>query len=231
MVTTDTSLRAIVGALEARGFAARGAFHPEPSDGVPPSRDGRLVRTLVLAGNAGPAMWRSFVRSRERGPDPLDGWCARELGAIARAIAATLFLPSEGPPYLPFQRWALRAEPVHRSPLGILIHPRYGLWHGYRGALGLAERLELPPPEQAPSPCDSCRERPCLSACPVAAFAPGGYDVAACISHIEGPNGTDCMDSGCRARRACPVGREFMFEPEQAHHHMLAFRQANSGRR
>jgi len=62
----------------------------------------------------------------------------------------------------------LQAEPLHRSPLGLLIHPEWGLWHSYRGALGLRERLDLPPHESVASPCESCRERPCLSACPVA---------------------------------------------------------------
>ena len=30
------------------------------------------------------------------------------------------------------------------SPLGILIHPDWGLWHSYRGALAFRERLDLP---------------------------------------------------------------------------------------
>ncbi len=31
------------------------------------------------------------------------------------------------------------------------------------------------------------------------------------------------MDLGCRARRACPVGREYFYDPEQAAFHMRAF--------
>jgi hypothetical protein len=58
-------------------------------------------------------------------------------------------------PYLPFQRRAMRAEACYPSPLGLLIHPDYGLWHGYRGALLFAAAIELPPSGRRASPCAS----------------------------------------------------------------------------
>ena len=30
----------------------------------------------------------------------------------------------------------MRAEGLKPSPLGVLVHPDFGLWHGYRGAIG-----------------------------------------------------------------------------------------------
>ncbi len=70
--------------------------------------------------------------------------------------------------------------------------------------------------------------RPCLNACPVGAFSVSGYDVAACASHLETDAGADCMDLGCRARRACPVGAEHAYGPEQASFGMRAFLQARN---
>jgi hypothetical protein len=134
--------------------------------------------------------------------------------------------PFIGPPWLPFQRWAQKAEPLHPSPLGMLIHPDWGLWHAWRGALGFRERLELPIQDRRPSPCESCADKPCLSACPVNAFARDRYDVAACVAHIESAQGLDCMDEGCRARRACPIGAAHRCSPDQANFHMRAFRTA-----
>jgi ferredoxin len=121
-----------------------------------------------------------------------------------------------------------RAEPVHVSPLGMLIHPDWGLWHSYRGALAFREPLDLPPPDVRPSPCDACATKPCLSTCPVGAFTTSGYDTAACVAHISTPAGRDCIDEGCRARRACPVGVAHRLLPEQAAHHMRAFLAARS---
>jgi len=221
------TLEDVEAVLRARGLAPRGAFHPEPPDAVAPMSDGRAVATLVLAGNVGGGMWQTFARERTPGPDPLDRWSARALGEAAAAFGADVLLAAD--PRHPFQRWAQRAEPVHRSPLGILIHPDHGLWHAYRGALGFAERLALPEPDRRPSPCDRCAERPCLHACPVAAFSTQGFDDAACTAHVSSPTGVDCLERGCLARRACPVGRGSRYPDAQQRFHMKAFLAACRG--
>ena len=213
---------AIASEVARHGLIARGAFHPAPADGVPGT-----PRTLVLVGNAGPAMWRAFAAGRRVEPDPLDAWTRRVLGEAAANLGAIALFPFDGPPYLPFQRWAGRCEPVSPSPIGPLIHPAYGLWHAYRGALAFEGRLDMAPPAADPSPCESCADKPCLAACPVDALKPGAYDVKACVGHIEGTAGKDCMDLGCRARRACPIGRAYTYQPDQARFHMAHFARAN----
>jgi len=218
-------MRALEQRLSAKGLIARGAFHPEEKDGVP-GHPG----TLFLVGNAGPAMWQAFEAARGDYADsrnPLDDWVRDVLSGIAGEVGATALFPFGGPPYLPFQRWARKAEPVHPSPLGVLIHPEYGLWHAYRGALAFAERLDIPSCEVRPSPCEFCADKPCLSACPVGAFSGDGYDVPACLAYLATPDGGDCVALGCLARRACPVGTEFTYEPAQAEFHMRAFTRAN----
>jgi hypothetical protein len=211
------------------GLRVRGGFHPTTEDDVPPLRDGRTARTVVLVGGVGPSLWPAFARSPEAadgGPDPLDRWSRRVIEDIAREAGGTPLFPFGGPPYLPFQRWAMRAEPVAPSPLGILIHPDHGLWHAYRGALAFAEPLPLPPRDERPHPCDSCSDRPCLAGCPVGAFRAGAYDVPTCIDHLDRPAGAVCMTAACLARRACPVGRQHAYGSEQAAFHMQAFRRA-----
>jgi hypothetical protein len=219
-------------ALRTHGLIARGGFHPGPADAVPPLADGGPVCTLVLAGNAGPEMWRVFTAAPEftARSNPLDSWTARVLGQVATDQGGEALFPFGGPPYLPFVAWAKRAEPVAESPLGILIHPSFGLWHAYRGALAFAEALDVPERETAARPCDTCADKPCLSACPVSAFKNPGYDVPACTGHVAAPQGADCLGQGCRARRACPVGRGFVSPPAQAEFHMHAFLLANPSR-
>jgi hypothetical protein len=211
--------------LDGAGLAPRGAFHPGEADGIPPFADGQPVGTLVLAGNVGPGMWLSFTTAREPGdePNPLDRWTKRVLDTLAEKLGAAALFPFGGPPYLPFQRWAQQAEPVSPSPIGPLIHPDYGLWHAYRGALAFAAKLEIPPINRRESPCGSCAEKPCLASCPVGALTHDAYNVAACAAHISTPAGEDCMAFSCRARRACPVGRVYAYEPAQARFHMDAF--------
>lgn len=222
---TSMTLESITEALTGLGLIARGAFHPEPEDAVPLLTDGRRAGTVVIVGNAGPDLWRVFTESGGRGlgAHPMNAWTEKVIGRLVHEIGATAWFPFHGPPYHPFQRWAGRAETVWSSPLGILIHPEYGLWHAYRAAIGVLPRLELPPHDPSPLPCDSCVDKPCLNACPVHAFTDAGYDVAACRAHVSNPAGEDCLSLGCRARRACPVGAERRYEPAQAMFHMQAF--------
>lgn len=215
----------IESALRDVGLVSRGGFHPRPEDQVPPMPDGVDAGTVILAGNVGDAMWRHFqlATTGSSQDHPLNSWTRRVINAIARDHGACAMFPFDGPPYHPFQRWAQRAEPVVPSPIGTLIHPEYGLWHAYRGALAFAEHIELPLFAAQPSPCETCHDKPCLSACPVRAFVPSGYDVDACLGHIGGDHGVDCLHRGCLARRSCPVGQRFRYSTGQARFHMEAF--------
>ena len=87
-----------------------------------------------------------------------------------------------------------------------VIHPHYGLWHSYRGALGFPEAL-MCPSRRRPQSCEYCIGRWCLKSCPVGAFSDPGYDVAACADHLRSAAGADCMDAGCRARAGVPGRR------------------------
>jgi hypothetical protein len=217
--------------LASQGLTMRGGFHPAAGDGLPPPANGRTPATLVLVGDVGGRLWPKFAQSAEANddtPDPLDRWTRRIVDDVARRLSATPLYPFGGPPYWPFQRWAQRAESVFPSPLGILIHPKHGLWHAYRAALVFAERIDLPPRAAAASPCESCAAKPCLKACPVGAFSGAGFDVDACTGHITRAAGRPCMDGGCLARNACPVAVHLRYRAPQMRFHMAAFRRARS---
>ena len=216
----------VVAAAEAEGLESRGAFHVTADDAVPPFADGAPAAVLVLVGNTGPGMWTAFSTSEEAAdgaPDALDRWSRRVISRLARALGGAAHFPFGGPPWLPFIRWAQRAGPVHPSPIGPLVHPDFGLWHAYRGAIAFRERLDLPPRDDRASPCETCADRPCLSSCPVGAFSASGYDVDGCVAHIAGRDGTACLGAGCLARHACPVGRDAAYSAAQAAFHMRAF--------
>jgi hypothetical protein len=220
---TDFEVDIVFAAIRRTGLVPRGALALTDSE-----RAGELadLRTIVLAGMVGCEGWDAFAASPEASDglaDPLDRWSRRVMEGLAAELGGKALFPFGGPPFLPFQRWAQHAEPVHASPIGLLIHPHYGLWHSYRGALGFPQALNAPEPAPVPSPCETCTGRWCLNTCPVGAFSDGGYGVAACADHLRSAAGVDCMEAGCRARRACPVGAEHAYGPAQTKFFMAAF--------
>jgi hypothetical protein len=217
--------------LQPTDLVARGGFHVGPHDG---EANGPLygphgpVRTIVVIGNIGGAMWPRFTAERTGGRDPLDRWARARLIPVADSLGASFVHPSDEP-FQPFQRWAQRADDVWPSPIGLLIHREHGLWHAYRGAFLFDHVIaDLPTIGLVESPCVSCPDQPCLSACPVDAFGadPDGaltYDVGACRSHVAGGAAPRCASGGCAARCACPVNADGKYEREQMEFHMAAF--------
>ncbi len=215
-------------ALAPLGLFVRSGFRysaDDAPDGLPAGAP--RAGTLVLVGNAGSAMWESFIGNADReARNPLDSWLRPALERIASTAGATALFPNDGPPFVPVHDWAMRAEPVYRSPIGILIHPEFGLWHVYRAAFLFDRDVELPPRRETPSPCEACERKPCLTVCPADAFRPDRFDAESCVGHVESANGASCRDRGCLARRACPVGRDYLYPPEQQAFHTAAMARA-----
>lgn len=214
--------------LSAFGLGSRGVVRFVSGEEDAPLADGEPAAAVVLVGGAGGAMWPHFHKWRQAQPDlggndPLDRWSKRIIDEVAAEFQATACYPSE-PPYQPFQTWAMRAEGLRASPLGILIHPRFGLWHSYRGALIFRDwDTDAAHPLALDHPCDTCRDKPCLSACPVGAVAESAFDVTGCRQHLAMQAKQEgCMARGCLARNACPIGGEYRYPQAQLRFHMQA---------
>ncbi len=210
----------VLTAIRRAGFTPLGWFEPAAADRVP--GDARFV---MLVGNAGPDMFRRFARERDHRTAKIDDWTREAIGVLADDLSARAVFPFDMQP-LPFLTWARRAGAGHVSPLGLNIHPTYGLWHAFRAALLFPVVFDLPMQLAGAHPCEACANKPCLSACPVKAFDGSSYDVAACAAHLESAAGESCMSGGCLARHACPVGQGFAYHPVQAQFFMRAFRAA-----
>lgn len=192
------------------GFTPLGWFAPD---------DMGEIKFVILIGNAGPAMFQRFARERVRS---MDHWTRNVVEPLAAGMGAKAVFPFDMPP-LPFLSWARRGGAGHISPLGLNIHPTYGLWHAYRAALLFPVQFDLPQQSAGAHPCETCAEKPCLTTCPVSAFNGRTYDVVSCGAYLKSAAGIDCMEGGCLARRACPVGKVYRYTSPQAQFHMKAF--------
>lgn len=206
-------------AAAAQGLAVVGAFHTQLGDGAPEG-----VGTICLLGARRGEMWAVFSGSPEAAdgqPHPMDRWSRRVIKRLAAELDAVALFPFGGPPYQPFQRWAARGEAAVVSPVAMQVTGARGLWTSYRGALGFRETMPLAGRGDA-SPCLGC-PAPCLTACPIDAFAGGAYDVPRCVGHITAPEGVACRAGGCLVRQVCPAGRDATPPADQRRFHMGAF--------
>ncbi len=179
------------------------------------------TKQVILIGNVGPDMFSRFVRS---GAPTMDEWTRVVVDRLAADLGARAVFPFDKPA-LPFLSWARMAGAGHVSPLGLNIHPTYGLWHAYRAALLFPVEFDFPRSSVGAHPCESCLDKPCLSACPVKAFDGSSYEVAACGAYLKSDAGQTCMEGGCLARAACPVGKTYHYSKPQTQFHMRAFRE------
>ena len=173
-------------ALRANGLEVLGTFQPDRDEILFPDRPSQ-PQSLAIVGNVGSALWPVFEAARQIDPIlTLDRWTEDVIGEIAEDFTIEAVYPFQGPPFHPFIRWAERTGMLFRSPIGLTIHPTYGLWLAFRAALLIDH-----PPDQKPvparHPCDECADRPCLTACPVDAFSDDGYDFKACLDHVATP--------------------------------------------
>ncbi|MCK0137518.1 ferredoxin [Aliiroseovarius sp. F47248L] len=209
-VSTEVTIDTLTRDVRARQMDVFGALHDGPD-------------TVILLGPYEPGFWACFIDCLEYAdglPDPMDRWSKSVISDLADRWAGQAIFPSDGPPYPPFFDWALQSERAWKSPVTLLVHDTAGLWVSYRGAVRLSGHLDLPPTEICP--CDGC-SAPCRTACPVSALEPERYDVDTCLSHLNGADSADCMETGCAARRACPISLNYGRLAAQSAFHMKAF--------
>ncbi len=214
-----TDLASITALLKPHHLAVMGGFLAQDDAALPQG-----TQTLLLIGPDEPGFWPHLNQQPEwtsGDPDPVDRWSRRVIGQVACTLSAEAVFPFGGPPWHPFYQWALRSGRAWDSPVRLLVHDKMGLFASYRGALALKHAIALPPPPA--KPCDTCAEKPCLTACPTAALTAQGYDLPACHAYLDSPAGVNCMNNGCGNRRACPISQAYARLPEQSAYHMRQF--------
>lgn len=208
----------ITDALSQNGLCVLGGFTPTDADEILATE----CRSLLMVGPDEPRFWSIFSRSAEFSdcdPNPMDRWSHRVLTQIANDHDCVAHFPFGGPPFAPFYQWALNTGRVFASPIRLLVHDTSGLFVSFRGALAVPYDIDF---DTTQSPCQSC-PAPCLNACPVNAFAEGAYNAASCSAELRNLDREDCVATGCAARRACPISKDFGRVTAQSKFHMRNF--------
>lgn len=185
--------------------------------------------SVLMIGNYGGSMWEILQADMEADPskydgnrDPVDDLSSEAIeGAVGEladsGLRACAVYPwrQEACGWLPFQSWALVCGFGKMGLVGVVVHPEYGPWLSFRGAIIVDAGVEPDPPLADFEPCEEC-EAPCIEECPAGAVSREGCDVRKCL-------GARLFDSRCEmrcaAREACVYGREHRFSREQITYH------------
>lgn len=186
-------------------------------------------RQLILLGHLGRDFWDALQRRGMHGTDPVDQFVAER---VAAWMADTL--PGQawqqvfpGPAPVGLQRLGQLAGWHQASPFWVGVDAEWGSWFAYRAVLLADTALPVTPRREAGSPCDSCVDPSCVSACPAGALsgergalgAGATSGLRACLDHRKLP-GSSCQDR-CLARHACPAGERYRYTDGQTAYHYL----------
>lgn len=195
---------------------------PEPvrqpllKSGAPLADYGRLV----LLGHGGRRLWEALQAFGMQTADPVDHYSLTMVQQCAErywdrmAVHVLYPLTKYVVPLTQLGELVGWSQP---SPLGQGIHPRFGLWFAYRAAFLTNADLPVTVWETAVSPCDTCAEKPCLTACPAGATHSNTFNVTACAD-FRLQSGSPCAHQ-CLARLACPVAPQHRYTEAQIRYH------------
>lgn len=184
---------------------------------------------LVLLAHAGPLLWQRVSAAQQAGTiggdDPIDAYTVDCVKRLFSGCLRQILYPGPQAPGL--QALGQLAGWHRATPFMVGIDTEYGTWFAYRALLLTAGGFLPTPPVDREHPCTTCRERPCLAACPPGALLSGQLDLATCLDYRLQAN-SPCAAT-CRAREACPVGGEHRYPQAQIAHaygHSLNFLRA-----
>lgn len=195
--------------------------------------------TVLVVGSGGTHFWDQFVEHLRlhphhltEQPHPLDHFLELSLHLHQPVIQAggdTRVIPitHNTPIFLDVRKLALASGQGTLSPVGLLLHPEFGLWWALR--VVIFTEVEVPPSLPLPSsPCVPC-PAPCISACPAGAVQSSGFVFDRC--QLQHQQSQTCTYT-CHARNACIVAPQHTYRELQSLYHnargpgRLALRQA-----
>ena len=205
-----------------------------------PAVDFDSNQDLLLIANGGPRYWHYNSECTDfESANPIDE-CAVStvLSVLDRLDAdaeATVLYPA--PTFrLSLLQLGRMAGWQQRSPLGLGLHPQYGLWFAYRVVLLIDGDCFKQAPDEpvmtadtTASTCLNCESRACIQRCPAAALSLHALpDMQRCSSHRLATDSS--CETRCLAREACPVATEYQYPEQQiAYHYGRSINQLRQG--
>jgi len=177
---------------------------------------------LILIAHAGTQLWRSLnsnVADVSEKANPIDTYTIdvvqRFLKTEHPSAAYEIVYP--GTDTVSLQELGKLAAWHHASPFMVGINAHVGSWFAYRALVLANTDLAVTTALVSESPCVTCEDSPCISACPAHALDDGKFHLEKCLSYRQQSDSL-CANT-CLARCACPVGSEHRYSDAQMQFH------------
>jgi len=178
-------------------------------------------RQLILIGHGGKQMWEAVrTSSFSDSAEPIDSFSVETVRRwFAEALAGCSFeiIYPASQRRAPLQKLGELAGWHHASPFKVGINARWGSWFAYRVVAVADSALEPTQKTANPSPCHSCLQKPCITACPANALSGDDTSLKPCLSYRLTEN-SRCRDR-CLSRISCPVAAEHAYSMQQLNYH------------
>ena len=177
-------------------------------------------RSLLVFGHGGRRLWETLPQPLDPAQHPIDHYAVENVRWFAREALEDpepLLLFPFSRTVVPLQRLGRALNLSRPSWLGLDIHPEFGLWFAYRAVVLTRRAVEPTRRPDFATPCDSCPDKPCRSACPVEA-AGSPFDLRACADHRLSEH-SPCAEL-CPSRLACPYQSQHRYSEAQMRYHM-----------
>lgn len=179
-------------------------------------------RQLILIGHAGRQFWQSFnERIAEVGHQahPIDTFTVSVVQEFLQTEhpAASYEIVYPGAVTVSLQEVGKLAGWHHASPFMVGVNEHFGSWFAYRALLLANTDLPATSTVVSASPCVTCEDTPCISACPPGALDDGKFNLEKCLGYRQQVD-SPCKNT-CLARCACPVAGEHRYTDEQMQYH------------
>lgn len=172
--------------------------------------------TLCLLASGGKELWSHLPLPLKAADHPIDNY---SIGEILKFDPEAVILFPHNDLTIPLQKLGRFFNLSRASLLGLDINNEFGVWFAFRGVFLTKKTIEKNIYPEFISPCESCVDKPCISACPAGAVSETqGLGIKACAQYRLSLN-NNCADK-CISRMSCPYKAHHQYDLEQIRYHM-----------
>jgi len=178
----------------------------------------KQYKQLILLGHLGTELWKAMKPVIGKGEDPVDCYTIDKVNEFFKKKRITDFnvvYPSSIP--INLQELGKIAGWHYPTPFKVGANKHWGSWFAYRAVVITNTEYATTEKMVSESPCETCQNKECISACPAKALDTSELVLESCVAYRRQRDSL-CKNT-CLSRVKCPVGNEYRYTEDQINYH------------